>query len=436
MQFRRALKRRSFLRVGSLGLLGVSLEQYLAARQIMAATGQDVDAKARARACVMIWLHGGPSQMDTWDPKPDSAFKPIATSVPGIRISELFPIVARHMDKLAIVRSMQTEETNHERANYYGLTGHRPTPAMEFPGIGAIVTRETGRRNSVPPHVVIPGGNRHQDHLRGAFLGSAFDPMVLSDPNADGFSVADLSLPSTLTRQHLDDRRSFLRIVDAQYRRKVRMAEHASMDSLTRRAMSMLLASEVKDAFDIGQESEKTRDSYRRTSFGQSLLLSRRLVESGARFITVAGHDLADWDTHADNDKRQKKQAGGLDQPLATFLEDLSQRGLLDSTLVVVMGEFGRTPHRNTKLGRDHWPHCWSLLLAGGSVQGSRVVGASDERGAYVAERRVTIGDLFATIYKAFGIDWHTEYMSPVGRPVKIANSIDDETGQPISELI
>ena len=159
-------------------------------------------------------------------------------------------------------------------------------------------------------------------------------------------------------------------------------------------------------------------------------------MESGSRFITAAGHDLNGWDTHSNNDSRNIKQTAKLDESLPVLLEDLHQRGLLESTIVVVMGEFGRSPHHNSKAGRDHWPHCWSLLLGGGGIEGGKVVGASDDRGAYVAERRVTIGDLFATLYKAFGIDWHKEYMSPIGRPVKIANSIDDETGQPVTELI
>ena len=165
-------------------------------------------------------------------------------------------------------------------------------------------------------------------------------------------------------------------------------------------------------------------------------MLARRLVESGSRFITAAGHDLNGWDTHSDNDNRHIKQTSELDKSLPAFLEDLNQRGLLESTIVVIMGEFGRSPHHNSKLGRDHWPHCWSLLLGGGGIQGGNVVGASDERGAHVAERIVTMGDLFATIYKAFGIDWTKEYMSPIGRPVKIANSINDETGEPVGELI
>ena len=202
------------------------------------------------------------------------------------------------------------------------------------------------------------------------------------------------------------------------------------------KALAMILTLEVRQAFDLSQEPDGVRDAYGRNSFGQSLLLARRLVEAGSRFITAAGHEFNRWDAHSDNDDRHRRMTAGLDGSLPVLLEDLDQRGLLESTLVVVMGEFGRTAELNTKDGRDHWPHCWSMALGGGGIRGGQVVGASDERGAYVAEREVTLGDLFATIYKAFGIDWHKEYMTPVGRPVKIANSIDDMTGEPLPELI
>ena len=432
------LKRRSFLRVGSLSLLGLTLPGYLEAVNRASKAGRTRDNTSKAESCILIWLEGGPSQMDTWDPKPNSNFKPISTNVSGIQISELLPNMSRHMDKVSIIRSMQTEESNHEKAVYYGLTGHRPTPAMNFPGLGAIVSHELGRRNQVPPHLVLPGkrGSRHHESQMGIFLGSENDPMLVGDPNQEDFKVADLSLPKNLTWDHLQDRRSFLNLVDGFYRKKVERAEHAKMDQFEEQALDMIMAPEVRQAFDVSQESEKTREAYGRTSFGQSLLLARRLVESGSRFITAAGHDLNGWDTHSDNDNRHIKQTSELDKSLPAFLEDLSQRGLLDSTIVVIMGEFGRSPHHNSKLGRDHWPHCWSLLLGGGGIQGGKIVGNSDDRGGYVAERRVSIGDLFATLYKALGIDWHKEYMSPIGRPVKIANSIDDETGEPVAELV
>ena len=202
--------------------------------------------------------------------------------------------------------------------------------------------------------------------------------------------------------------------MDETYRRKMEMAEAFKMDSFTEQAVNMVLSPEVREAFDLSKESEKTRDAYGRTGFGQSLLLSRRLVEAGSRFVTAAGHDLNGWDTHAGNDKKHRDNlVPGLERSLPVLLDDLEARGLLESTLVLVMGEFGRTPRFNSKGGRDHWPHCWSMILGGGGVEGGKVVGASDERGAFVAERMVSMGDVHATVYKAFGIDWTKEYMSP-----------------------
>jgi hypothetical protein len=374
-----------------------------------------------------------------WDPKPSSSFKPISTSVPGIQVSELMPRIARQMDKLSIIRSMHTLENNHGQATYYGWTGHRPTAAMQFPFFGSIVTKELGDRNHVPPHLLVPGwkSGGNPEYLRGGFLGPAYDPMTVSDPSAPGFAVEDLALPEALSAERLADRCAILDAVDRAYRARVEAAEFASMDAFKRQALEMVLAPQVRAAFDLSRESEQTRDAYGRHGFGQTLLLARRLVEAGSRFITAAGHQLNGWDTLADNDKQHAaKLLPTLDRTLPVFLEDLEARGLLDSTIVLVMGEFGRTPYHNSKGGRDHWPHCWSLALGGGGLRGGRVVGASDEKGAYVADRMVTIGDLFATIYKAFGIDWRKEYMSPIGRPVKIANSLDDKTGSVIQELV
>ena len=434
------LKRRHFLRTGCLSLLGMSLSQYLEAKSVTEAAGVNVDKIAKAQSCILVWLEGGPSQVDTWDPKPNSSFKAISTNVPGIEISELLPRTARQMDKLSLIRSVRTEENNHGEGTYYALTGHRPTAAMKFPSLGAIITKEMGPRGQIPPHLAIPGWKQgsYGDYLKGAFLGSTYDPMVLAaDPSQEKFQVEDLSLPKSLTFERLQHRRSFLSIVDDRYRQRMEAAERAKMDGFTEQALKMIMTPEVRDAFDLSQESEKTKDAYGRTSFGQSLLLARRLVEAGSRFITAAGHELNGWDTHANNDERHaKKLTPGLDASLPVLLEDLQQRGLLESTIVIVMGEFGRTAHFNTKGGRDHWPQCWSLALGGGGIRGGQIVGASDDTGGYVAEREVTMGDVFATIYKAFGIDWHKEYMSPIGRPIKIANSIGDGTGRPVEELI
>ena len=435
--------RRDFLRVGALTSLGISLSQFL---RLQEATAAGPRKKSKAEACILLWLDGGPSQMDTWDPKSNSAFKPISTNVPGIQISELLPRMARQMDKVSIIRSMHTEENDHLQGTLYAATGHGPNPAMKFPAFNAIITKELGARNHVPPNVMIPGmpkGKIYEDAFRGHIISTRYDPVMVPDVNAGSddsiprYEMADLSLPKSFSRERIEDRRSFLNLVDRFYRQKMEIADFSDMDTYTQQAWNMILSSAVQEAFDLSRESEKTKDAYGRDRFGQSVLMARRLIEAGSRFATAAGYKSQAWDTHADNDKKHRDSlTPSLDQTLSTLLEDLEQRGLLESTVVVALGEFGRTPDINFDGGRDHWPECWSVALAGGGIRGGQIVGASDERGAYVAERRVTMGDLHATIYKALGIDWRKEYMHPVGRPVKIANSIDDLTGTPVHELI
>jgi hypothetical protein len=345
------------------------------------------------------------------------------------------------MDKLSIIRSIHTEEIDHAEATHYAVTGHRPTPAMQFPSVGSIIAKEMGApTNGLPAYVVEPRWEMHrqfEDYFRSAFLGPEYNPMVIPDPSQKNFQIPNLTLPKSLSLDRIDDRRSFLKIVDQQYRQKEEMVEYANMDSFTEQALRMIMSPAVKKAFDLSQESEKTRDTYGRHGFGQSVLLARRLVEGGCRFVTAAGYKFSEWDTHSQNAKNHRdKLVPPLDQALSALLEDLGQRGLLESTVVIAMGEFGRTPHINPDNGRDHWPHCWSLVLGGGGIRGGQVVGASDDKGAQVAERMVTMGEVFATIYKAFGIDWGKEYMSPIGRPIKIANSISDVTGTPIDGLV
>ena len=425
--------RRDFLRLGSLGALGITLPGLL--RHQATAAGQN----AKAKSVILLWLEGGQGQVDSWDPKPTSSFKPISTNVPGIQISEIYPKTAKHMDKLAVIRSMHTEEIDHPEATYYAYTGHRPNPAMQFPSVGAILSKEVGPRGAIPPFVKC-AKSAHQlydNYLKSAFLGPEYDPMLLPDPNADDFEVADLTLPKSVSPDRVNSRLSFLEAVDQSFRGKHRIAEFGDMDTFQEKALTMILSPEVKDAFDLSQESDKTRDTYGRHGFGQSTLLARRLVEAGSVFVTAAGYRYSQWDTHGDNDKNVRDElAPVFDTAFSALLEDLDQRGLLETTIVVAMGEFGRTPHVNPGAGRDHFPNCWSLVIGGGGIDGGQVVGASDERGAEVADRMVTIGDLHATIYKAFGIDWTKTYDTPVGRPIKIANSIDDETGQPIKEII
>lgn len=425
--------RRAFLEAGSLGFLGIGLPQFLRA-------AAEQPPKGKAQACILLWLEGGPSQMDTWDPKPNSAFKAIGTNVAGIQVSELLPQVARRMDKLALVRSMHTKGNDHPQGTHYAITGHEPNPAMHFPSIGAIIAKEVGARNAMPPHVLAPQWERsrqYEEYFRAGFLGADYDPMAIPDPSRKDFQVADLSLPKSVSEQAVHSRQEFLRIVDDRYRRLYQGAEHARMDGFTAQAWKMLLNPKVRDAFDLSKEPDKLKDAYGRDAVGQSALLARRLVEAGTRFVTAAGYHANSWDTHAKNDEGHRDRlCPTLDRTLTALLDDLDNRGLLASTIVLAMGEFGRTPFVNPDLGRDHWPTCWSLALAGGGIQGGQVIGSSDETGANVTSRATSMGDVFATIYKAFGIDWTKEYDTPIGRPIKIANALDDATGSPIAGLL
>jgi len=432
---RHPVSRRDFISAGSLGFLGISLNGYL-----RAAAASKVAAGGKVNAVILFWLEGGPSHIDTWDPKKNSNFKPMSTNVPGIRISELLPNMAKKMNKFALVRSMHTRGNDHPQATHYVVTGHEINPAMQFPSLGSIITKEMGPRNAVPPHVLVPKwdrGRQYEDYFRASFLGGDYDPMCIPDPSKPDFQVTDLSLPKSISEASVDGRSAFLKAVDKRYRAVNDRAEHVDMDAFSSQALKMILTPAVRDAFDLSKESEKIKERYGKDSIGQSALLARRLVEAGSRFVTAAGFHGNSWDTHSNNDVSHKDRlCPPLDRTLVALVDDLEERGLLDSTLVVAMGEFGRTPAINPNLGRDHWPNAWSMALAGGGLKVGQVVGATDERGHNVAERVVTMGDLYATIYKSLGIDYHKEYMSPIGRPIKIANSLDDRTGEPVKELL
>ncbi len=431
---RHPASRREFLSVGSLGFLGLTLGEYLAA------ASTNPPAKAKANAVILFWLEGGPSHIDTWDPKANSNFKPISTNVAGIQVSELLPKIAKKMDKIALVRSMHTRGNDHPQATHYVITGHEINPAMQFPSLGSIITKELGPRNAVPPHVLVPKwdrGRQYEDYFRASFLGGEYDPMCIPDPSKPDFQVTELSLPKTVSEASVESRSAFLQAVDRRYRALNETAEHANMDAFTAQAWKMILTPAVREAFDLSKESDQTKERYGKDAIGQSALLARRLVEGGSRFVTAAGYHGNSWDTHSDNDKTHRdKLSPPLDRTLTALIDDLDERGLLETTLVIAMGEFGRTPMINPNLGRDHWPNCWSLALAGGGIKVGQVVGSSDEKGYNVASRVVSMGDLYATIYKQLGINWEKEYMSPIGRPIKIANNLDDRTGEPVKELI
>lgn len=429
--------RRDFLSAGSLGFLGLTLRDYLAAAPAKAG---DVRPGAKANSVILFWLEGGPSHIDTWDPKTNSNFKPMSTSLPGVQFSELLPKMSKQAHKYAVIRSMHTRGNDHPQATHYVITGHEVNPAMQFPSVGSLITKEMGPRNSVPPHILVPKwdrGRQYEDYFRASFLGGDYDPMCIPDPAKPGFEVTDLSLPKSVSQASVESRSAFLKAVDRKYRALNETAEHANMDAFSAQAMKMILTPAVRDAFDLSKESDKLKERYGKDSIGQSCLLARRLVESGARFVTAAGYHGTSWDTHSDNDKSHKdKLCPTLDRTLTALVDDLEERGLLETTIVIAMGEFGRTPNINPNLGRDHWPNAWSLAITGGGIKAGQVIGSTDERGANVTSRVVTMGDLYATVFKLLGVDHTKEIMSPIGRPIKIANSLEDTTGQPVAELL
>lgn len=425
--------RRDFLTVGSLGFLGIHLNQHLKAAETASET-------AKAKSCILFWLEGGPSQIDTFDPKPSSAFKPISTNVAGIQLSELLPQLSKRMDKMSLIRSMHSKGSDHPQGTHYAITGHEANPVMSFPSIGSIISKEKGSLNGIPSYILVPqwqNNRQYEQYFGSGFLGADYDPMTMPDPSQPNFQVTDMSLPKSLSEQAASGRRSFLDVVDKRYRAASQYAEHAAMDSFSSKAMEMLLNPKVRDAFDLSREPEKLKERYGKDTVGQSALYARRLVEAGARFVTAAGYHTMAWDTHGENDAGHKNRlCPTFDRTISVLLDDLSERGLLDSTIVVAMGEFGRTPFVNPDRGRDHWPTCWSMAIGGGGIQGGKVVGSSDETGGYITSPATSIGDVYATIYKAFGIDWNKEYDTPIGRPIKIANALDDETGKPLQEIL
>lgn len=441
--------RREFLRVGGLSALGLSLADW-----VRAESNGAVNGKRKARSVILIFNCGAPSHIDLWDMKPHAPdkvrgqFKPVATNVPGIQISELMPALTRHADKLSIIRSVHHRQTQHNTGMYWSIVG-RPysidstlinPKSSDYPSFGTLVGWLAQRENPnqlVPPYVITPAP--HCDSTAyltpgqfGGMLGRKYDPFVLNaDPNAANFKVANLDLRDGITIQRAGARRSLLHLLDDRLRR-LPDESLAAMDVAHERAFSVLASKQVRQAFDLSQEPAPLRDKYGRHSWGQSHLLARRLVEAGARFVTTVNGQSIIWDTHKDNFGRLKNRlVPPMQQSFAALLDDLSQRGLLDSTLVVWMGDFGRTPLINTDAGRDHWPRCYTVVMAGGGVPGGQYVGQSDRIGALPLERPVSPADLHATVFSLLGYDpQRTLYRSPDGRPNPLSE------GTPISELL
>jgi Protein of unknown function (DUF1501) len=432
----RGPSRRELLRVGALGFLGLGLDDWF---RLRAWAGNKSDSSQKVKNCILIWLAGGPSHVDTFDPKPAAAadvrgdFKPIDTSVPGVTISEVLPNLAKAMNRVTLIRSMTSPESDHDRASHHLLTGYRPLPALVYPGYGSVVSKaREATRGMLPPYVAVP-----EAPIFGSsgYLTPAYDPFAVSgDPNQPGFRVRNLTPPDRLTLDRLQRRRSMVRALDDFARDVPATTLVTSRDQFAERAFSLLTSSAAQAAFRMQDESDSVRDKYGRTTLGQSLLLARRLVESGVSFVTVndGGPGKVGWDTHAQNFPMIKNTlAPPLDKGVAALVEDLSERGLLETTLVLMMGEFGRTPKINKNAGRDHHGRANSVLLFGAGTPAGLVLGRTDAGADSPVERPMTPADLAAVLYTKLGIDPDTKYEAPDGRQVRLV-----EGANPPRELL
>ena len=420
------MSRRNFIRVGALAPLGLSLPQLMAAHA--------GPRPARAKSVILIYLGGGLSHHDSFDMKPEAVeqirgkYKSIATTVPGLNICELLPKTAQVMHKLTLVRSGTHENDHHETATNWVLSGRFGTPFGDHPAIGAIVAHETGFSGAVPPYVAVPKNPSFTWELgKSVWLGGRCESFKAGNPNEANYRVRDLSAPAGSTPQTLERRKTLLAAVD-QLADKVKQNDQiATYDEFSRKAAEMVLSPQSQAAFAIDREEATTRDEYGRNEFGQSALLARRLVENGVRFVTV---NYAGWDHHDAIFKSLDKKLPEFDQGYSALINDLDQRGLLEDTMVLTMGEFGRTPKVNDKAGRDHWGRAGSMLWAGAGVARGHVIGATDKNGAFVTDRPVRPADVAWTVYESLGIDPAKELLTPEGRPVSILAE-----GATVSEL-
>jgi hypothetical protein len=423
--------RREFLFVGFVGGLGLTLGDAL---RMKASAFNDVPSKEGvAKSVIQIYLPGGWAAQETFDPK---IFAPIEyrgpldniqTKLPGVHFSEHLKKTAQIADKITVVRSMTHGEAAHERGTHNMFTGYRPSPAIQYPSFGSVVSHEFGPRASLPPYVCIP--SQPNTFAGTGYLGSAFGPFSLgSDPANGNFSVRDLNLPGGVNEQRFAERREMRAVVDEHFSKLEKSDVLEGMDSFYQRAYGLISSDKAKAAFDIKAEPDKLRDEYGRNSAGQRMLLARRLVESGVRFVSLT---YGGWDHHDNIKNAIGRQLPDFDQAFAALIRDLDTRGLLDSTLVMCTSEFGRTPKINATGGRDHWPKVFSIVLAGGGIKRGYVHGTSDATGSEPDEHPLSVEDFSATVYTQLGITPTKELLAPGNRPLKVVKD-----GEPVKELV
>jgi hypothetical protein len=416
------LSRRDWLKLSAAGVSAVSLSGWL---QVLASRAAQTPTKHKS--CILLWMDGGPSHKDTFDLKPGTKdggeFKPISTAVPGIQISEHFPKFAQVMNHAAILRGMSTSEGAHPRAKYYLHTGYKEGQGgLNYPSLGSLVSAEIGKPDGPMPNYVSIGARSYG----AGFLGIHHAPLLVADP-ARGVE----NLKPLVNGSHFDDRLGLLHEMESAFYREYKAEASADHWTTYQRAVTLMQSKEAK-AFDLSLEPSSVRQAYGSSRFGDGCLLARRLVEAGVSFVEVT---LGGWDTHQNNFERVKQLSQQCDPAMAALVNDLKQRGLLDSTLIVWMGEFGRTPRinqRGAKPGRDHYPRAWSSVLIGGGIKGGQVIGKTDKEGATVVERPISALDFLATICELLGINWKKQNNTPIGRPIRIV----DKGATPIKELL
>ena len=425
------LSRRNLLTVGAVG--GLTLTNFFRLQRAHADQKNYESIEGTAKSVIFIFLPGGMAQQESFDPKPYAPLEyrgplnSVKTSLTGIRIGELFPHVARITNKLTIVRSMTHGEAAHERGTHNMFTGYRPSPALSYPSIGSVVAHEFGPRNNLPPYVLIP--NQPNPFAGTGYLSSSFAGFSLgADPAQKGFRVRDLALPDGVNSDHFARRRRMLDVVNDHFRRKEKSDALDAVDTFYQRAYSLVSSQAAREAFDIEKEDPKLRDAYGRNEAGARMLLARRLVEAGVRFVSLT---YGGWDHHDGIENQMRRQVPALDQGLAALINDLDHRGLLDSTLVCLCSEFGRTPKINATAGRDHWPKVFSVMMAGGGIKRGLVFGSSNATASEPETDPLTVEDWATTMYKCMGIVADKELMAPGDRPIEIVNG-----GQVRNELL
>ena len=421
--------RRDFMYVGLIGGLGLTLGDFFGQTARAAQAVQDSHGgpskEGVAKSVIHIFLPGGMAQHESWDPKPNAPIEyrgpygTCKTRIDGEVFSELMKNSAQIADKLTVIRSFTHGEAAHERGTHNMFTGYRPSPALNYPSYGSIVSHEFGVRNNLPPYVCIP--SLPNPYAGSGYLSTAYGPFSLgSDPGSKGnFTVRDLSLPGGIDEKRFDRRKSMLATVDDHFKNLERSDDLDAMDSFYKKAYAMISSKDAREAFNMTAESDATKDAYGRNTAGGRMLMSRRLVEAGVRFVSMT---YGGWDHHANISNGFKRQMPEFDQAFAALIKDLEQRGLLDSTLVMVSSEFGRTPKVNKDAGRDHWPRVFSVVLAGGGIKRGMIYGTSDATGGEPNSDPMVLEDLSATIYHQLGIDPDKRLISPGNRPIDIVH--------------